>query len=140
MLDKCKILIYSMAKCDSKFAFQPHSKYSSTYSKEQSAKIISLLGNMNMCNFSQIIAENLTNLYLQKIRLLSDAKEKEWQKEYLIKSGFADDIWEYVRVLSDCKVELPRQTRLQRRFHGRAQAVRRVRLFAGFGNYILRTT
>lgn len=94
MLNKCKQLIYSMAKCDAKFAFLPHSKYSSTYWNDQSDKIISLLGNMNMCNFSQIIAENLTSMYLQKISLLSDSKEKEWQREYIIRSGFADDIWE----------------------------------------------
>ena len=83
MLEKCKHLIYSMAKCDSKFAFMPHSKYSSVYTKGQDEKILSLLGHMNMCNLSQIIAENLTNLYLQKIRLLNDQNEQVWQKDYI---------------------------------------------------------
>ena len=83
-----------MAKCDEKFAFQAHSKYSETYWEEQSTYISSLLGSLNMCNLSQIIAENLTNLYLEKIRLLSDSSEKVWQKDYIIKSGFAEDIWE----------------------------------------------
>jgi hypothetical protein len=83
-----------MAKCDDRFAFLSSSKYSANYSKDQNAKILALLGSMNMCNLSQIIAENLTNMYLEKIRLLSDSSEDEWQKEYIIKSGFADDIWE----------------------------------------------
>lgn len=95
MLSMCKALIFSMARCDAKFAFLPHSKYSVTYSKDQSQKLSSLLGNMNMCNLSQIIAENMTNLYLQKIRLLSDSNERVWQRDYVVHSGFADDIWKW---------------------------------------------
>ena len=94
MLESCKMLIYSFAKCDAKFSFLPYSKYSLTYSQDHSDKITNLVGTMNMCNLSQIIAENMTNLYLEKIRILSDANENEWQREYVFKSGFADDIWE----------------------------------------------
>ena len=93
-MEKCKNLIFSLAKCDQKFSFQPPSKYSPTYWEDQNLNVISLLGDLNMCNLSQIIAENLTNLYLEKIRLLSDSNEKVWQRDYVEKSGFADDIWE----------------------------------------------
>lgn len=94
MFNKCKALIHAMAKCDGRFAFFPASKYSPNYSQEHNGRVLSLVGSMNMCNFSQIVAENLTNLYLEKIRLLSDSGEQEWEREYIFRSGFADDIWE----------------------------------------------
>ena len=81
-----------MTRNDPSFGVLPYSKYGLSYSIEQTKELASMHKNINLQNLSQIISENLTNLYLEKIKLLGEAEEV-WQKEYILCSGFAQEIW-----------------------------------------------
>ena len=83
-------VIYQLSRCDKKFSYVKYSKYGPAYYSENVNQLIILQDDMNVNNLCQIIAENMTNLYLEKIRLLGEGEEQIWQKEYILKSGFAE--------------------------------------------------
>lgn len=87
--------LYKMIKNDSNIGSLGCSKYAQNYWPTHKSELIKLDKEMNCINFCQIISENLLNLYMEKIRKINEGEQFVSQREYLLKSGFTEDLLKY---------------------------------------------
>ena len=97
LLSYSKNLVYEMIRDDSSMGYLSSCKYNKSESKSQTRLLLLFQSNSDLPILSQTVSDNLTTLYTDKIRLLEESAKTVWQEEYLIRSGFAEDVWRYLR-------------------------------------------
>ena len=95
LLEESQFILEKFIKNDGKVGTFDHSKYSKKYWNDQTNELINIDKKMNFINFCQIVSENMLNLYLEKIRKINDDDDFVAQREYLLRSGFVEDLLRY---------------------------------------------